>query len=65
VSIPARYLVLSQIFESKRDFEQADRYLKKFDALWGAVLSSIQYDSNQDGEEDDGGGSVRTVRLVY
>lgn len=65
VAIPARYRILAQIFETKRDFEQADRYNAMFEEVWRETLNSIQYDKDQDLEEDAKIGGLQGVRLVY
>lgn len=65
ISIPARYLILARIFETKRDYEAADRRMAQFDELWRVAISSIQYDESQDGQEDSTIGGVQTMRMVY
>lgn len=65
VSIPARHLILSRIFEEKSDYEAADRYRAQFDELWRATMSSIRYDTDQDQEENARLGGVQAFRLVY
>lgn len=65
VSIPARYLMLAQLFENDRDHEQADRYMERYELTMNQALSSIRYDKNQDQEEDSRIGGIQTVRLVY
>lgn len=65
VAVPARFLILSRIFEEKKDYDHADRYRDQFDTLWRAVLSSIQYDTNEDLSEDARIGGVGSINLVY
>lgn len=65
VAIAARYRILAQLFESKRDFETADRYTTTFESLWRVVLSTIQYDKDQDLSEDGRLGGLQVMRLRY
>jgi len=65
VAIPARLLILSRVFEEKRDYETADRYKSQFDELWRATMSSIRYDTSQNQEEGSTIGGVQSFRLVY
>lgn len=65
VSIPARFLILHRIHEEKENYEAATRYMERFQELWRSTLSTIQYDSGQDLEEDSTLGGVQAFRLVY
>ncbi len=65
VSIPARYRILAQIFESKQNYEAADRYQKMFDKLWREMLGGMKFDSNQDLIEDSKPRGFGGVRLTY
>lgn len=63
LSIPCRYLVLANIFESKQNHDQSDRYRQRYEDTMRATLASIQYDSNQDLEESSKIGGTIPIRL--
>jgi len=65
VSIPARYLVLAQIFETKQNYEAADRYRKKFDSLWRQMLAGVKLDASQAQEETTSPQGLHGTRLRF
>ena len=64
VAIPFRLYVLAQIFFGKQMYEDAKRYQTMFDEMFRAMLSGIEYDTNQDLSEDGSTGQVLAVRFV-
>lgn len=64
VSIPARNLVLSQIFYNHGNTEEGKRYEDRFKELFGAMLSGISYDTGQEGEESAVQGGIQMIRMV-
>lgn len=63
VAIAARFYILHRIYFNK-DSERSDAYEAQFDELWAALMSSIRYDRDQDGEEDGKIGGLQNIRLL-
>lgn len=64
VAIPARLYMLSAIFRAKKMYEDAKHYGELFEEMFRAVLSGIEYDTNQDLQEDGQTGQVQVVRFI-
>jgi len=58
----ARLYILGRIWWPK-DRDRASDYFNEFNPLWDAVLSSLRYDDDQDGEESSEMGGIQEVRL--
>lgn len=65
VEVPGRYLVVANIYQSKRDYETAGYWRERFNTLWRAAMSTVRYDANEDLEEDERIGGTNTVQLQY
>lgn len=63
-AVAFRFYVLSMIFRVKGDVEKATFYREEYNAIFDAVLSSLQYDKDEDGQEDNEIGGIQEVRLV-
>lgn len=63
VSVAFRDLVLSRVWKGKND-DRSDDYENDYRAAKKLLLSSIQFDKNQDGQEDSRLGGIQPVRLV-
>lgn len=64
LALPAKLKILYRLFNSKKDYDHADRYLEQYNNEIRAALSSIRYDVAQDGLEDTRIGGWQSVRLV-
>jgi hypothetical protein len=64
VSVAARFYILSQIMLGKRDMERHEIYKAEFESTLKSVLSSIRYDTGQDGTEPETYGGIISARLV-
>ena len=64
VAIAARFYILGHIWKVKGHDDRADYYMRDFESLWDAVLSTIRYDQSQDGQEDGEIGAIQEVRFV-
>jgi hypothetical protein len=65
VSIPARLLTLAQIFESKSNYEAADRYRDRYERALKSVLAGVEIDANQDLQEEAAPQGLKGIRLKY
>jgi len=64
VAPAARYYILQQYFRAHGEIDKADSYEAKFKDLFRSALSTIQYDSTQDGEEDSDIGGALRIRVT-
>jgi hypothetical protein len=63
ISVPARYRIISQIYENDKEFEEADRYRGYYTSTLKKVLGSTRFDKDQDGFEDDDVGGITQIVL--
>jgi hypothetical protein len=64
VSPAAINLILARYWRGRGELEMAGSYQDTYDALFMAALSSISYDTDQDGEESGTMGGLQTMRLT-
>lgn len=60
----ACFWILAQLYFEKGRLDDMREYRKQYDQMLEAVLNSITYDSDQDGEEDAEQGGIVYMRLV-
>lgn len=58
------YRVLSRVWRNAGNHDTANEYKENYEEMWQAITSSLLYDVNQDGTEDNKPGVIQAVRLV-
>jgi len=64
VATAARFYILYRFWQAKGDEDRADDYRREWEEMWPAVLSTIAYDTDQDGQESEEIGGIQEIRLV-
>jgi hypothetical protein len=64
VAVPFRLYILAQLWFSKGDKDRYEEYKARFRTMFDAAMSTMRFDTDQDGQVEAEMGGIQEVRLV-